>query len=158
MVGRPDYRLNAVLLRGITTSSLIACSCAIWINLGSCMHLNLDLLLNLKGFSAFSLKSEVPQVFQRLNRKPVVPFLYGGWIKTERVVFCFANLFWVSVVPAFESDEPHYGRSYFLKAVVFFQRACIFIVLKTLRSVEPEPVWRMYRSVSQRLFQCIKCV
>ena len=42
------------------------------------MHLNLDLHLNLKGFSAFSLKSEVLQVFQQLNRKPVVPFLYGG--------------------------------------------------------------------------------
>ena len=40
MVGRPDYRLNAVLLRGIMSSSLIARSCALWINLGSCMHLD----------------------------------------------------------------------------------------------------------------------
>ena len=157
MVGRPDYRLNAVLLRGITTSSLIACSCAIWINLGSCMHsikLKIELAKHMcfickigwtAGFTEVEPQCGCTGAVRGTTALRTFRNLYGGSIKTEQVYFRSETSLEKRSFRFSESDEPHYGCSESYAAVVKFQNTCIFIWAETLISDVPEVCCRLYR-------------
>ena len=153
LVGRPDYRLNAVLLRGIMTSSLIACSCAIWINLGSCMHLNLNSNCFWKLQIAFS---EIGRSAQEIGWTAVrmFRFLVGGWRKTEVMHFSSETLLRIG------RSDLRFGwtavRSF--RSLVggwSFPERMFFCLAKPWQSDGPDYSWRSFRPRDQRLCQFI---